>query len=188
VNPATAARTGELVRTLFDHLILTSSPPLPPMIAGNRAPPVVDLSTSAAPPTTTAQLDAQTAPTVVAPAAPAVAANPQAPAAPSANSTQQETSAAAPPPANLYLPLVIQSIYIEGDLNQNANLRSGPATSFPVLRVAQTGQRFVLVACNEDCTWYQLQSGEWVAAFLVGNVADPLQTLPRTSLAAAPES
>jgi serine/threonine-protein kinase len=88
--------------------------------------------------------------------------------------------------ANIYLPIVSQDIYIEGDVNQDANLRTGPGTNYSVVRGAFAGERFVLVACNRDCTWYQVSTGEWIAAFLVSNVTDPLQTLPRTTGATAP--
>jgi serine/threonine protein kinase len=78
---------------------------------------------------------------------------------------------------------VEQRIYIEGDANDAANLRAGPGAIFPIIGGAQRGQRFVLVACNDDCTWYQLASGEWIASFLINNIADPLATLSRVARA-----
>lgn len=78
----------------------------------------------------------------------------------------------------LHLPLVLQSIYAEGIVNVTANLRAAPSTSAGIMGIAQPGQRVTLVACSANCGWYQLASGEWIAAFLVNLVADPAQPLP----------
>lgn len=51
----------------------------------------------------------------------------------------------------------------------NANLRSGPGTNFPVTGGTATGQEITIVARNEDASWFQLDNGGWVAAFLVVN-------------------
>ncbi len=51
----------------------------------------------------------------------------------------------------------------------NANLRSGPNTTFPVIGGTTAGQAITIVARNEDGTWFQLDNGGWVAASLVAN-------------------
>ncbi len=51
----------------------------------------------------------------------------------------------------------------------NANLRGGPATTFPVVGGTTAGQAITIVARNEDGTWFQVDSGGWVSAELVAN-------------------
>lgn len=94
---------------------------------------------------------------------------------PEAEHGQQAESAT---DSGLHLPLVMQSIYAEGIVNQTANLRAGPGTSFGIMAIAQRGQHLTVVACNEDCSWYQLAGGEWIAAFLVDLVAKLSEPLP----------
>lgn len=74
---------------------------------------------------------------------------------------------------NLYFPLMAHRTLLPGSVNRPANLRSGPGTAFPVVRRVTTGDPITLAACNPGCTWYQLASGEWIAAFLVNGVANP---------------
>lgn len=50
---------------------------------------------------------------------------------------------------------------------QNARLRAGPSTSAAIAGNAQASQEFAVKACNAACDWYQLESGAWIAAFLV---------------------
>jgi uncharacterized protein YraI len=50
---------------------------------------------------------------------------------------------------------------------RNANLRAGPGTTFAIAGSARQGQQVEIVACNPGCSWYQLKSGAWIAAFLV---------------------
>ena len=168
---------------------IADSPPLSASITAGQAPSVtvriaetINLSATSAPTATlpdgiemTTLPDAQTVMTATPPVDQAITAS-------------LSASAAVPDlQPNVYLPLVSQSVTIEGDVNQDANLRAGPGTNYPVVRGAFASDRVVLVACNEDCTWYQVSSGEWIAAFLVSNVADPLQTLPRAKAPSAPE-
>ncbi|HXF63382.1 MAG TPA: SH3 domain-containing protein [Caldilineaceae bacterium] len=54
-----------------------------------------------------------------------------------------------------------------GIVNANSNLRSGPGTHFDIVGRAPEGTAVEIAACNDDCTWYQLTTGEWIAAFLV---------------------
>lgn len=51
--------------------------------------------------------------------------------------------------------------------NKNANLRSGPGTTFGIVGSVKTGQALDLVGRNADSTWYKLKAGQWIAAFLV---------------------
>ena len=51
--------------------------------------------------------------------------------------------------------------------NKNANLRSGPGTTFGIVGSVKTGQPLNLVGRNADSSWYKLKAGQWIAAFLV---------------------
>ncbi|MEZ4867070.1 MAG: SH3 domain-containing protein [Caldilineaceae bacterium] len=51
----------------------------------------------------------------------------------------------------------------------DANLRAGPSTDFAVIGGTVTGQELTIVARNEDGSWFQLDNGGWVAAYLVAN-------------------
>lgn len=59
----------------------------------------------------------------------------------------------------------------QGVVNTTANLRSGPGTQYDVVGQAQAGQSLTVVACNVDCSWLQLDNGNWIAAFLVNLVS-----------------
>lgn len=50
-----------------------------------------------------------------------------------------------------------------------ANLRSGPGTLYPRVGGLVAGQVVTPVGQDETGTWYQLEDGNWVAAFLVAN-------------------
>jgi hypothetical protein len=54
----------------------------------------------------------------------------------------------------------------------DANLRAGPGTAFPISGGTVTGQTLNIVARNEDGSWFLLDNGGWVAAFLVANAPD----------------
>lgn len=82
-------------------------------------------------------------------------------------------------PNNLYLPLIHSTLTLAGTVTQAANLRAGPGVTFSIVGRARARQRILLVACNENCSWYQLDSGNWIAAFLVRNVAPDPALLPR---------
>lgn len=60
------------------------------------------------------------------------------------------------------------AIEFEGEVLENANLRQGPGTDTPVVGKAQAGDILVFDGCNKDCEWYHLETGEWIAGFLVG--------------------
>lgn len=55
--------------------------------------------------------------------------------------------------------------------NRAANLRSGPGSTFTLVGTVQAGQTLAVVGRNPAGDWLQLQSGAWIAAFLVNRVA-----------------
>lgn len=57
--------------------------------------------------------------------------------------------------------------------NSAANLRAGPGTAYAVVGGTQTGQLLDIVARNSDASWFELATGEWIAAFLVDNLEAP---------------
>lgn len=57
-------------------------------------------------------------------------------------------------------------------MTTTANIRSGPGLEYPVVDQAQSGESITVVACNEDCSWLQLDNGRWIAAFLVNLVVE----------------
>jgi hypothetical protein len=67
----------------------------------------------------------------------------------------------------------------EGIVVTTANIRSGPGLQYEVVDQAQSGESLTVVACNEDCTWLQLEDGNWIAAFLV-DLAGASTTSPTT--------
>ena len=78
----------------------------------------------------------------------------------------------------IYLPLIAQRLTQAGFVPNAANLRTGPGLNFPVVGTLPAQREVLIVACNPDCTWYQLTSGAWVAAFLV-QAEPPSPLLPR---------
>jgi uncharacterized protein YraI len=48
-----------------------------------------------------------------------------------------------------------------------SNLRSGPSTAHAIVGSRPGGAVVQVIRCNQDCDWYQLATGEWIAAFLV---------------------
>lgn len=51
--------------------------------------------------------------------------------------------------------------------NRNANLREGPGTSYAVKGSVTKGQSLTIKARTNDGNWYQLDTGLWLASFLV---------------------
>lgn len=49
----------------------------------------------------------------------------------------------------------------------NARLRSGPGPTFPTVEGVQAGTQITVVGTNEDGGWSELDSGLWIATFLV---------------------
>ncbi len=58
-----------------------------------------------------------------------------------------------------------------GLANVNANIRAGPGTEYMIAGSAPQGTRLTITGRNEDGTWLQLASGNWIYAPLV----DPAQ-------------
>jgi len=58
--------------------------------------------------------------------------------------------------------------------NRNSNLRSGPGIDYAIVGGAVAGQRLTPVGWNQARDWLKLESGEWIAAFLVDNIPDGL--------------
>lgn len=56
---------------------------------------------------------------------------------------------------------------LNGVVSRNANLRSGPGTSYAIAGSAAQGQVVVITNRTAAGDWYQLSTGEWIAAFLV---------------------
>lgn len=50
---------------------------------------------------------------------------------------------------------------------RSANLRAGPGVNYAVVGAAQASQTLTIVGSNAAGDWYQLNTGAWIAAFLV---------------------
>lgn len=59
-------------------------------------------------------------------------------------------------------PAVVEAIALD-----TANLRAGPGTEFERVGGVQAGDALRLVGRLADGSWYQLENGAWIAAFLV---------------------
>jgi micrococcal nuclease len=76
---------------------------------------------------------------------------------------------------------------------QNANLRAGPGTNYPLAGGVKAGQSLDVVAKNEAGDWLQLANGVWIASFLVANpppipVASAIPPAPVPTSRPAPTS
>ncbi len=69
-----------------------------------------------------------------------------------------------------------------GVVTRGANLRSGPATTYPVTGGATQGQAITIVATNAAGTWLQLADGRWIAAFLVDRTVDSADDAASTAV------
>ena len=70
-----------------------------------------------------------------------------------------------------------------GTVLENARIRSGPGTNHAIAGGLQAGAKVRITGCNPACDWYTLESGGWVAAFLIG---PSLAEAPAPSLPAVP--
>lgn len=61
---------------------------------------------------------------------------------------------------------------------EGANLRGGPGTGNPIVGSAPAGAILNVTGCDTGCEWYQLDSGAWIAAFLVEPVAGATRAAP----------
>jgi micrococcal nuclease len=68
-----------------------------------------------------------------------------------------------------------------GTVNRSANLRGGPGAGYVRIGGATPGQRVTVVACNAACDWVRLDTGAWIAAFLVDLAAATPAATPETS-------
>ncbi|MCX6047017.1 MAG: SH3 domain-containing protein, partial [Chloroflexi bacterium] len=85
----------------------------------------------------------------------------------------------------LLLPLVaLGQSAMTGIVNRNANLRSGPGTTYAVTGKAAAGEMVTIVDKNTAGDWYQLDNKAWIAAFLV-DVTKTVST-PTPALSATP--
>jgi hypothetical protein len=69
--------------------------------------------------------------------------------------------------------------------NDNANLRSGPGTSFAIQGQAAAGAVVELAGRNQAGDWYQLKNGLWIAAFLVDGAPADLPVIDGETPASA---
>jgi uncharacterized protein YraI len=49
----------------------------------------------------------------------------------------------------------------------DADLRTGPGSAFDLVGPAAARRPLVLVGCNEDCSWFQTDTGAWIAGVLL---------------------
>lgn len=70
-------------------------------------------------------------------------------------------------PATTYAAGLEQTPVRTATVLRNANLRGGPGTNFAVVGQARAGQTLTVVGANSSNSWYQLDSGAWIAATLV---------------------
>lgn len=70
------------------------------------------------------------------------------------------------PPANTPMPQPVA--------NQDANLRGGPGTDYPVVGSIAAGERVGVVAMSPDGQWLELDTGAWVATFLISDFGSNL--------------
>ncbi len=93
----------------------------------------------------------------------------------------------------LIVPTATQTVMTGPVAKQNANLRAGPSTEDPVVGGVTGGESLAIVGQNGDGSWYQLQSGAWIAAFLVEGatggyaIVASVPTLAPTVMVAATE-
>jgi hypothetical protein len=57
-----------------------------------------------------------------------------------------------------------------GVVNRDANLRAGPGTNYAIVSGAKAGQQVIVIASNAANDWYQLDTGQWIAAFLINDI------------------
>jgi len=67
-----------------------------------------------------------------------------------------------------------------GTVNRNANLRGGSGAGYARVGGTTRGQRVTVTACNAACDWYRLETGAWIAAFLVDLAAAVPALIPET--------
>ena len=86
----------------------------------------------------------------------------------------------------LYVSVFAQST-LSGTITKNANLRAGPATTYAVVGTVKQGQTVTIIGKNDAGTWYHLDSGQWIATFLVKVATTAPQSAP-TQANATPQN
>lgn len=90
-------------------------------------------------------------------------------------------------PTNAATPSQTPTFPVQGVVTTNANLRAGPGTTYGRVGGVQAGDTVQVTACNDDCTWYKLSNGNWIAASLVelSDAAPAVKTGPPAGAVAA---
>ena len=87
-----------------------------------------------------------------------------------------------PDPPVAYLPLVARQLAptmpFSATVLVEANIRSCPSTICPVIDVVPAGMVVTVSACNETCTWYQLDIGRWIPAEVIAPLSPAGRTVP----------
>lgn len=83
--------------------------------------------------------------------------------------------------------IVFAQSVIVGTATKDANLRAGPGTTFTIAGTVKAGQTLKIVGKNPAGDWYHLDSGSWIAAFLVKvSATTPTATAPPAGKKATP--
>lgn len=76
--------------------------------------------------------------------------------------------------------VLLAQTLLQGVVARDANLRAGPSTTYAVVGGVKAGQALTIVQTTAAGDWYQLDTGEWIAAFLVtvapGSTPSPVAT------------
>lgn len=106
------------------------------------------------------------------------------------NAPSAPTPTATPTATRSLLPTTTPTPAVaQASVTNNANLRAGPGLEFATIGGTVAGQTITIVGRNQDGSWFQLDNGGWVAAFLVANppnladvpVVNPSQSTNGTS-------
>jgi len=78
-----------------------------------------------------------------------------------------------------------------GTATRDANVRAGPGTAYAVVGSLTAGDKVQIVGTNSAGDWYKLDSGKWVAAFLVkvdaASMAVTMRTVTATPVRSTPQ-
>ena len=87
-----------------------------------------------------------------------------------------------PDPPVAYLPLVARQLAptmpFSATVLVNAGIHSCPSTICPVIDAVPAGTVVTVNACNETCTWYQLDIGGWLPAEVLAPLSPAGRTAP----------
>jgi len=64
-------------------------------------------------------------------------------------------------------PVITTTVAAGSKVNDAANLRGGPGTTFPIVGQAPAGDNVTIVGRSQAGDWLQLEGGAWIAAFLI---------------------